>query len=119
MQSWWDQIDQNRCSWTTLISDFLAAIDASDGMEGNEGSTPPSNTAMKVARYLAEQGCLNGWPPPQRITSNGEGGILFERGDGDDFETLEVLSHGVVELACFRNAQLYGRRRLPRPGVVG
>ena len=72
----------------------------------------PSRATLHAAIQIASSLQQSQAPPPLRVVPDGEGGISFERRDGQLFESLNVLEDGNVELLSFRNCRLCSRTRL-------
>jgi hypothetical protein len=75
-----------------------------------DGLTPPSAIAVGVACQVAQHLRELGKDAPLRLVPNGDGGIVFERRQGEIFETLEIQDDGSVEWAIFNNGRLNSRR---------
>src|SRR4051812_7335813 len=74
-----DEVEQNRAGWSSMIDGPLAAMNQDPSSLESEGLTPPSNAAVRMAQHFAAAGRDQGWPPPHRVSANGDGGIFFER----------------------------------------
>ncbi len=72
----------------------------------------PSRATLHAAIQIASSLQQSQESPPLRVVPDGEGGISFERRDGQVFESLNVLEDGTVELLLFRNCRLCSRTRL-------
>ncbi len=98
--------DAVRMAWESVIDRWLIEWGRSPGLVSQYGLVPATPDivvlAVKVARACAEVGLA----PPQRVLPDGEGGILFERGEGDVFEALSILADGRIELKSFKNSKL-------------
>lgn len=74
---------------------------------------PPSDAVIEFGIHLARQFRDDlKWPAPQRVAPNGDGGITFERWDGEDFQSVELEEDFSVFLSTFQGAKLVCRSRI-------
>jgi hypothetical protein len=71
----------------------------------------PSLATIARAREMAGLFRDDNQPPPQRVCTDAEGGIVFERGSGCIFQSIRVRQDGKVEIVTFVDARL--RSRVP------
>jgi hypothetical protein len=103
-------------AWNTAINELLDwRQDLSQLMD--EGLLPPKSEIVDLACALALEMRDDGWLGPLRVVPDGEGGIVFERGDRYLFETIAIEANGQVEVLSFENSHLSARRVLRPPHV--
>ena len=98
-------------SWDGAI-DRLIRWWRDPGVLEDDDFVVPSRATLHAAIQIAKLLQQSQEPPPLRVVPDGEGGISFERRDGQVFESLNVLEDGTVELLLFRNCRLCSRTRL-------
>ena len=100
---------KNRAAWQAVHDYTLLEWGLGASRFVEDGLTPPSAKAISVACQVAL--AYQDRPAPLRVVPNGDGGIVFERGTGEVFETIEIQEDGSVEWASFRNSRLHSRKR--------
>ena len=107
------QKDEAFQRWQTLIDDQLIEWGRDPSQLADEETQPPSKDtilrAILVARGLSRADC----PAPTRIVADAHGGIVFERHEGNLFESIRLLADGSAEYCTFVNARLVDREFLP------
>lgn len=98
--------------WQILIDYQLIEWGRDPGQLEDEDMQPPSKNTIQQAIWLA--GALNkaGFAPPTRIVPDAHGGIVFERQEGNLFESIRLSSDGSAEYCFFKNSRLVERERL-------
>lgn len=100
-QAWDRFIDRNLVEWGRNPS----ALE-------DEDFVPPAldviNLACKLAMALRDEGLA----PPTMVVPDGEGGISFERVEGELSEYLNIHANQTVELLTFDDCRLRARHRL-------
>jgi hypothetical protein len=102
---------KTRTAWQTIIDYTLVEWGRNPGRFAEDGLTPPSANAIRVACQVAQHLRDHDKDTPLRVVPNGDGGIVFERSQGEIFETIEIQDNGSVEWATFSNGRLRSRRR--------
>ena len=75
--------------WHTFINQMLSWLEDSSELT-DEGSDPPSESTILAALSLLVSMREGQMAPPLRITPNGEGGLVLERGDEFRFVSIEI-----------------------------
>ena len=78
----------------------------------DEGFEAPTATISRLSLDLAERFCEEGLPAPDSIVPDPNGGVVFERREGDVSEVLHVWDDGSVEYMRFHGTQLAERQPL-------
>jgi len=98
-----------RVRWNEVIALLRKWAAKPEDLE-DEGVKAPTSTlilhAVSVAGAMRETKEL---PAPRRVTPTNEGGLLFERWDGDLAEVLEFLQDGSCEMKTFYRDRLVQR----------
>ena len=102
----------NREGWERVIDDCLVKWGQDPSLLEDEDIVPPSLEIVRKACELAMEWRDQGHSPPLRVVPDTDGGISFERRDGDWFQSLNILEDGRVELATFHDCRLYSRQEL-------
>ena len=102
----------HRDGWQKIIDHELIEWGRNPSLLEDEDILPPSGAIIDRAAKLAM--CLRdiGWPPPNRVIPNGDGGVVFERWAGSLFAKIDVCPDGSVVFTLFKNARLVGTERL-------
>lgn len=101
-----------RLAWDQIIDRQLVEWGIDPAQFADDGLTPPSRDTICLACTVAAACRDSGWSPPLRVAPDGRGGIVFERGSGDVFQTIEVRPDGSVEQFGYKNSRLCYRYRL-------
>lgn len=70
-----------------------------------------SPLVIKFAVRVAKQMEKDGAPILDRVTPNLAGGILLERHDSKEFETIEISSKFLIECSIYENCKLMQSRQ--------
>lgn len=107
-----EQADRTRKAWSKFIDGNLVEWGRNPSALEDEDFFPPGRDVIKLAcewaLYFRDEGCA----PPTMVVPDGEGGISFERVDGEASESLNIYADQTVELLVFNNCRLCGRHRL-------
>ena len=106
--------DAIKASWQRLIDTFLVewGKDPLQLEDQEEGIAAPSRQSIDCACRLGLLMRDSEEPAPDRVVPDGDGGISFERHDGDLFLSLDIHADQTLELVTFRDCQLVSRCRL-------
>jgi hypothetical protein len=96
-------------AWQSLIDQKLKAWLTDPSQLENDGVDAPTGTIMRLALDYAEALRDQGFLPPDRITADANGGVVFERQRGDFSEIFHVWDDGSVELQQFNGTTLINR----------
>ncbi|MHB1421927.1 MAG: hypothetical protein ACYC3I_01780 [Gemmataceae bacterium] len=96
----------NRAKWQTVIDDTLVEWGRDPSRFAEDGLAPPSAKAIGAACQIALFLRDYDYDAPLRVVPNGDGGIVFERSQGEIFETIEIQEDGSYEWATFNNGRL-------------
>jgi hypothetical protein len=91
-------------SWMTCVAHVRDWC--SSPPDWDEGIEVPSRTTLRLAEEIALVLRRRGMPAPSRVLPDGEGGVVFERREGDLYEALNVFSDGSVGLKRFRSGRM-------------
>lgn len=97
----WGRFDAQLNGW---MNDPSAVVDYN--------AVPPSRRLIRSARSLIPQLRDGGWPPPEMVVPDGNGGISFEFHSGDVYRSLDLAANGEVSLSIFRGGRFERRRPL-------
>jgi hypothetical protein len=100
---------RSRAAWQRLIDQKLMDWLRDPSQLEDEGVVPPSGTTIRLSMDLAEAYRDEGRPAPDSVVCDPNGGIVFERRQGDMSEVLHVWDDGCVEYICFEGARVVER----------
>jgi len=103
---------ESRGKWQELIDHKLIEWGRNPSQFDDEGVEPPSGEIVRRAIEIAKQFRHDGLTPPDSIVPDPNGGIVFERREGDVAEVFHIWDDGTVEYRCFQGARLVERRTL-------
>lgn len=95
--------------WQRLIDHKLIEWGRDTSQIDDEDVEPPSAEIIGLAITLAEQLKTQGITPPDSIVFDPNGGIVFERQEGDVSEVFHVWDDGEVEYRRFYGTRLVER----------
>lgn len=107
-----DQVETFRHAWQQLIDYRLIEWGSNPAQFADEGVEPPSRETITRAIKVAEQCQLKGFPAPDRVVPDANGGIVFERREQDVTEVLHIWSDGGAEYQHFHGTRLVERTPL-------
>ena len=92
--------------WQGLIDNKLLAWLNDPRQLADEGIDAPTQTIIRLAIDFAERWRDEGRVPPDQIIPDPNGGIIFERKDGQITEAMHVWDDGQIEYFRFRGTKL-------------
>lgn len=75
----------------------------------DDGIDPPSGTIIRLSMDWAENYRDKGLPAPDRVAPDPNGGIVFERREGNVSEVVHVWEDGTIEYMRFEGTHLVER----------
>lgn len=107
-----ERADRVKEAWNSCIDHKLVEWGRNPNALEDEDFVPPERDVIKLACEWAL--CLRDMElaPPTMVVPDGEGGISFERVDGEASESLNIYADQTVELLVFNDCRLCGRHRL-------
>jgi hypothetical protein len=104
-----EESQRNRAAWDRFVDRTLVEWGRNPAALEDEGFIPPSYAAVsracEVAMFLRDKGL----PPPTKIVPDGEGGICFERAEGESSVSLNINADQTMELLTFDDCRLRAR----------
>jgi hypothetical protein len=100
-ESWQDAIDRKLIEWGRTPSPLE-----------DIGVDPPTKETIQRAIRLAEVFRDEGLPGPESVVPDPNGGIVFERREGDVAEVCHLWDDGTTEYQRFEGTRLVERRTL-------
>jgi hypothetical protein len=107
-----DQAEAFRHAWQHLIDYRLIEWGSNPTQFDDEGVEPPSRETITHAIKLAQRFQAQGFPAPDSVVPDANGGIVFERREKDVTEVLHVWSDGGAEYHHFHGTRLVERTPL-------
>jgi hypothetical protein len=104
------ELDANRQAWQRFIDEKLIEWGRDPSLLDDESVIPPSRPSVDTAVWLAMRLRDAGEVPPLRVVPDGDGGIVFERWEGNLSESFEVSQHGGIEYVQCRDGRVEARR---------
>lgn len=98
-----------RAAWETIVDKYLIEWGKNPSVIEEYDLAPPTGPILLRSIELARACAADGWPAPQRVLPDGDGGVIFERGTGAVFQSLRVDRDGRIELLTFHNSKLVAR----------
>jgi hypothetical protein len=102
----------NRDAWQRLIDEKLLDWLREPSQLEDEYIEAPNPTIIRLSLDLAEKYRDEGLPAPDTMVPDPNGGIVFERYEGDVSEVLHVWNDGSVEYMQFQGTKLTERQPL-------
>ena len=106
------QVRRNKEDWNRFIDTCLIEWGRDTTALEDEDFVPPSREIIGLAYDVAMFFLNKGVVPPTRVVPDGEGGISFERTEGELSVSLNINADKSVELLTFDNCRLRERCRL-------
>ena len=104
--------DRSREKWNSLIDYKLIEWVRHPSQLDDEGVEPATRKTIRLAIELAQGLRDAGFPPPDSVVPDPNGGIVFERREKDVSEVFHVWDDGSVEYCRFQGARVVERRTL-------
>lgn len=98
-----------RDSWQKLIDHKLLDWLRDPSQLEDDGIDAPSETIIRLSLDLAEDCRDQGLPVPDSIVPDPNGGVVFERREGNESEVLHVWDDKTVEYMRFHGTRLVER----------
>lgn len=99
-----------REGWQRVITDTLLNWLRNPAALADDGVEPPSGTIIRLALDLAEKyRDLGIIAAPDRVVPDPNGGIVFEKTNGELLEAIHIWDDGTVEYMAFDGAHLRHR----------
>ena len=107
-----DQGEAFRHAWQQLIDYRLIEWALNPNQFDDEGVEPPSRETIARAIKVAERFQSQGFPAPDSVVPDANGGIVFERREQEVKEVLYIWSEGGAEYQQFHGSRLVERTPL-------
>lgn len=107
-----DQEERFKAAWQRLIDYKLIEWGCNPTVIEDDGIEPPDTDTIQRAVELAKRFRDESLPPPDNVVPDGDGGIVFERREGDVSEVLHVWDDGTQEYLRFHDSRLVERSSL-------
>lgn len=104
--------DATKKAWQRIIDDQLIEWGRAPAHFVDEGVEPLTGEAIRLSIAWAQAFRDNGFPPPDSVLPDPNGGIVFERRENDMSEVFHVWDDGTVEYRRLQGARLIERRTL-------
>jgi hypothetical protein len=102
----------NREAWKQVIDELVEWGRFPERLEDEEIAAP-TRAVVSKACHVAVVLRDSGWPPPLRVCTDGEGGIVFERPCRPVFQSVRIYPDSRVELITLVNSRVVARDELP------
>lgn len=96
--------------WQNMIDYQLIEWGRNPSQLEHEDIQPPSTDTILRAIRLANMLWKRGLPEPTRIVPDAHGGIVFERHEGNVFESIRLSADGSSEYCAFEGSRLVERQ---------
>ena len=105
------EVNQKRWreAWQRMIDGTLMNWLRDPSQVEDEGIDAPSGTILRLSMDLAERFRDKGFPSPDSVVPDPNGGIVFERREGDMSEVFHIWDDGSVEYMRFQGTHLMER----------
>jgi len=100
--------DDHRTAWLRIHGTLMNWLRNPSQVE-DEGVDAPSGTILRLSMDLAERLRDEGVAAPDSVVPDPNGGIVFERRDGDVSEVIHIWDDGSVEYMRFLGTHLVVR----------
>jgi hypothetical protein len=98
-----------RVLWQHVIDQTLMAWLRDPSQLDDDGIDPPNGTIIRLSMDLAENFRDRGLPAPDSVVPDPNGGIVFQRREGNVSEEFHVWEDASVEYLRFEGTQLVER----------
>lgn len=98
-----------RKAWQHVIDETLSEWLRDPSQLDDDGIDPPSGTIIRLAMDWAENFRDKGFPAPDSVAPDPNGGIVFERREGNVSEVVHVWDDWAVEYMRFEGTHLVER----------
>ncbi len=102
------QISAARKAWRHVIETLMGWL-RDPGQFDDDGIDPPNKKIIRLAMDWAENFRDNGKAAPNSVLPDPNGGIVFERREGNVSEVVHVWDDGAVEYMRFEGTHLVER----------
>lgn len=107
--------ERNRTIWQDLIDNTLIEWGRDPRQLGDEDVDPPTKEIIRLATTLAQTWRDQNLAPPNNVVSDPNGGIVFERRQGDVTEVFHLWDNGLLEYQQFLGTELTLRNAIDDP----
>ncbi|MFW6155113.1 MAG: hypothetical protein ACOC95_07855 [Planctomycetota bacterium] len=107
-----EHAEETRAVWSDFIDRCLVEWGRNPAALRDDGLIPPDADVIQLACTVALSLRDEGLAPPTMVVPDGEGGVSFERVDGDTSVSLNIYADMTVELLVFKDCRLSERSRL-------
>lgn len=97
-------------AWQLLVDRTLTAWLRNPSQLDDENIEPPSGTILRLSMDLADIFREKGFPAPNSIVPDPNGGIVFEWRKGSESEVYHVWDDGTIESMSFAGNRLVERK---------
>ena len=105
-------MENNKNGWQKFIDETLVEWGRNPAVLDDEEFQPPSARVIDLACEVATSLRDGGEVPPTRVVADGEGGVSFERVDGQTSVSLNIHPDATIEMLTFDDCRLRSRRRI-------
>lgn len=98
--------------WRQIIEQKLLVWSRDPQQLRDEGIEAPSLQILRTAIRLSVVLRDDGYPPPDSVVPDANGGIVFEYGNGEESEAIHVWDDGTIEWFGFRGTKITRRNRV-------
>lgn len=99
-------------AWRRVIDDKLIEWGRNPEALEEDDLIPPTARAVQVAGEIAIEMRNAGEPAPKRVVPDRDGGIAFERWEGDETVTIMVSEDGAIEVIMWVGSKIITSRRI-------
>lgn len=94
------------CKWAELIDYKLIEWGSHPELLEDDGVCAPTRQALARGIDLAHRLAAKGWPAPQRVSPDGDGGIVFEWRENDVSREIRIWDDGTGKWVVFDGMKL-------------
>ncbi|NLF32408.1 MAG: hypothetical protein GX591_16150 [Planctomycetes bacterium] len=107
-----ERAEENRAAWDSFIDRCLVEWGRNSQALQDDDFIPPDTDVIQLACEIALGMRDEGVAPPTMVVPDGEGGVSFERIEGNVSASLNIHADSTVELLVFEDCRLSQRRHL-------